>query len=261
MDIEQRYIELINAEIDGQISAADQALLQHYLDENDEARAYRDSLHDTCALLDGQQTLDAPAGIRDAVLAEIRPQVKSTAAGHGSLAERINGWFAVPALKYAMSFAAGVILTFTLISSDRASRQTFDDVTSLVGTISSIEVAGRMTTSDDLQLTLNELAGSVSLLANGPLMILDFDLASTKPIEIVARFDNRDIWFNGFAQLESSGTTVAAETGRVTVRMDGQRRYAVYLHNSGRTQATVKLDFYSSGTLLHEGELNFGKSN
>jgi hypothetical protein len=257
MGIEQRYIELINAEIDGHLSAADKALLERYLDEHDEARAYRDDLRDTCALLEDQQALTAPADIRDAVLAEIQPRVKSTATGRVSLGERINSWFAIPALKYSMSFAAGVILTFTLITSDRASRQTFDDVTSLVGTISSVEVAGRMTASDGLQLTLNELAGSVSLLANGPLMILDFDLASTKPIEIVVRFDNRDIWFNGFAQLESPGTTVAAETGRVTVRMDGQHRYAVYLHNSGRTQATVKLDFYSSGALLHEGELSF----
>lgn len=260
MGIEQRHIELINAEIDGQISAADRALLERYLDENHEARIYRDELRNACALLDSQQALNAPPGIRDAVLEEIRPRVKP-AAGRGSLAERINSWFAIPALKYSMSFAAGVILTVTLITSDRASRQTFDDVTSLVGTISSVEIAGKMTASDNLQLTLNELAGSVGLLTKGPLMVLDFDLASTQPIEIVVRFDNRDIWFNGFAQLESSGTTVAAETGRVTVRMDGQRRYAVYLHNSGRTEAIVKLEFYSSGTLLHEGELRFREKN
>jgi len=125
--------------------------------------------------------------------------------------------------------------------------------------MSSIDARGGAAARDDLQLSLNELAGSVSLLSAGQLMILDFDLASTQPIEIVARFDNRDIWFNGFAQLQSTGTTVAAATGQVTVRMDGQRRYAVYLHNSGGTDATVSLDFYSSGALLHEGKLKFQK--
>lgn len=259
MNIEPRYTELMNAEIDGEISADDQALLERYLEEHPEARAYRDQLHAMCRMLDDAPTLDAPKGLGEPALAQIRPAAARTRASGPSLAETINSWFGIPAVKYAMSFAAGVILTFALVTSDQASRSAFDDVTNLVGTMSSIDARGGVAARDDLQLSLNELAGSVSLLSAGQLMILDFDLASTQPVEIVAHFDNRDIWFNGFAQLQSTGTTVAAATGQVTVRMDGQRRYAVYLHNSGDTDATVSLDFYSSGALLHEGELKFQK--
>lgn len=261
MDIEPRYMELMNAEIDGEISAEDRALLQAYLAEHDEARAYHEELRNICDRLDSEEPLDAPTGLGDAALARIRPAGSARPGSQGSLAETVNSWFGIPAVKYAMSFAAGVILTFALVTSDQASKATFDDVTSLVGTMGSLEARGGATASDRLQLTLNELAGSVNLLSNGPLLILDFDLASTRPVEIVARFDNRDIWFNGFAQLQSTGTSVAAEVGRVTVRMDGQRRYAVYLHNSGGSQASVDLGFYSSGTLLHEGVLNFGELN
>ena len=64
--------------------------------------------------------------------------------------------------------------------------------------------------ADSIQLSLNEIAGSVQLNRSGSIMILDFDLASPGPIEIVASFADRDVWFNGFAQLESSGTTIAA---------------------------------------------------
>ena len=259
MNIEPRYTELMNADIDGDISADDKALLERYLEEHPEARAYRDQLRAMCRVLDDEPTLDAPKGLGEPALARIRPASARTRASGPSLAETINNWFSIPAVKYAMSFAAGVILTFALVTSDQASRSAFDDVTSLVGTMSSIDARGGAAARDDLQLSLNELAGSVSLLSAGQLMILDFDLASTQPVEIVARFDNRDIWFNGFAQLQSTGTTVAAATGQVTVRMDGQRRYAVYLHNSGGTDATVSLDFYSSGALLHEGELTFQK--
>ena len=112
---------------------------------------------------------------------------------------------------------------------------------------------------DTVLLTLNEIAGTSDLHRAGSIMILDFDLVSQGPVEIVAGFANPDIWFNGFAQLESEGTSVAAETGQVTLRMDGQRRYAVYLRNPSRTAATIKLSFYTNGTLLHEDELTFGE--
>jgi len=261
MNIDPRYLELMNAEIDGEISPEDQALLESFLDSNDEARAYRDQLRAMCRMLDDEPAIDAPDGLGRPALAKIQPAAASTGAGNRSLADIINSWFGIPAVKYTMSFAAGVILTFALVTSDQASRSTFNDVTSLVGTMSSFDPRGEAIRRDNLKLTLNELAGSVNLLSTGPLLILDFDLASTQPVEIVASFDNRDIWFNGFAQLQSMGTTVAAETGQVTVRMEGQRRYAVYLHNSGGTDTTLSLNFYASGSLLHEGELKFRETN
>ena len=39
MTIEQKYIDLINADIDGEISDASKSELQAFLDENDEGRA------------------------------------------------------------------------------------------------------------------------------------------------------------------------------------------------------------------------------
>ena len=136
-----------------------------------------------------------------------------------------------------------------------------DDVTDLVGTISQPEFTGQKSVEASILLTLNEIAGSVHLNSVGSIMILDFDLVARGPIEIVASFSDLDIWFNGFAQLESNGTTITAEAGQVRVRMEGQRRYAVYLNNDSHSAATISLRFYSGGTLIHEDELRFGDKN
>ena len=257
MAIDQQTTDLINAEIDGDLSAADKALLDERLAESDEARALRDELRELCGSLDALPEEAVPGDIRPRILARVKsaPQKVNNKAGSG-FGEIFAGLFGVPFVRYGMSFAAGVILTFTLISSDQGSRQTFDDVTGLVGTISGgAPLEGSITRKDNLELTHNELAGSVSLSTTGSLMILDFDLASKDTVEIVARFDDRDIWFSGFAQHESEGTTVASQTGRVTVRMSGQRRYAVFLRNAGQDAATVNLSFVSAGRVLHEGAL------
>lgn len=261
MEMDPRYIELLNAEIDGEISADDRALLEAFLEDNADARRYRDEILETAQLLDSADMLEPAPGLVQAVMADIRIAAVEEKVPGRSIGEILGDLFGIAPVRYALSFAAGVVLTFSIVSSDQATRSAFDDVTSLVGTMSDPAADGVLARQDVMQLTLNELAGSVSLNSSGSLMILDFDLASLQPVEIVAKFDNRDIWFNGFAQLESSGTSVAAGTGEVTVRMDGQRRYAVYLYNSSGMAANVDLSFYSAGALLHQGELSFRETD
>lgn len=260
MTIEQKYIDLINAEIDDEISAADRASLEAYLAENAAARTLRDQLAGLSDDLATMEALTPPGDLRHPAMRRFRTGSDKSAAS-GKLSDMLAGVLGLPLVRYSMSFAAGVVLTVALISSDQASRQAFTDVTNLVGTMSNTEVPGVLASEDSMTLTLNELAGSVSLNSAGPLMVLDFDLTSENPVEIVATFNDRDIWFNGFAQLESQGTSVAAGTGSVTVRMEGQRRYAVYLHNASQDAATVNLRFVAAGETLHEGQLSFGERN
>jgi len=261
MEIDPKYIELMNADIDGEISAEDRALLDAFLEDHPDAGRCRDELGETAKFLDSADTLEPPPGLAQSVMAHIRPDAIKEKVPGRSIGELLGDFFGISPVRYALSFAAGVVITFSIVTSNQASRSAFDDVTSLVGTMGDPAAATAFARQDVMQLTLNEMAGSVSLNSRGSLMILDFDLASIQPVEIVANFDDRDIWFNGFAQLESSGTTVAAETGRVTVRMDGQRRYAVYLHNSGGRAASVDLSFFSAGELLHQGQLSFRETD
>jgi len=170
-----------------------------------------------------------------------------------------SDFFGTAPVRYAMSFAAGIIVAYTLLSSEQISRQALDDVADLVGTITQPGAADNLAIADSMQITLNELAGSVSLRRSGDMLIIDFDLTSQGPVDIVTAFTDPDIWFNGFAQLESSGTSVAAENGRVTLHMEGQRRYALYLHNMSQGAATVNLRFYANGQLVHEDDLVFGE--
>ena len=162
--------------------------------------------------------------------------------------------FATPVLKYSATFAAGVLLTMSILSSDNSSYRAFDDVTGLVGTISN-PISGDIVNSIAVDNT--EVAGQVSLRRTGSMLILDFDLVAKGPVEIEADYRDRSIWFNGFAQLESTGTTISAKTGSVTLGMEGKRRYAVYLQNSDKRRVTVDLRFLAGGEVVHEASLKF----
>lgn len=161
---------------------------------------------------------------------------------------------ATPALKYTATFAAGVFLTLSIVNSSQLSNRAFDDVTGLVGSVAEQTQSGL---SSSVAVNEVDIAGTVSLRSSGSLLILDFDLVSKDHIDIEATYTDRTIWFNGFAQLESEGTTVSAETGLVRLGMEGRRRYAVYLHNEGGRETTVSLRFTADGKVVHQAKLDY----
>ena len=252
MAIDQKYIDLINADIDGILDDGDRAELDAFLAENAEGQALRDELASLCGALDAVEEETPPPHLKHVIMNSIK--APKAPAPEQSSPGFLEALFATPALKYAATFAAGVVLTMTLLDSGQIANRSFDDMTDMVGTVGTPTGASHAET-----ITVNKAAvsGKVSLHSMESLLILDFDLVSKDPLEIEANYTDQTIWFNGFAQLESDGTTVSAENGRVTLGMEGKRRYAVYLHNSRGRGTTVNLRFVAGDQVVHEASLAY----
>ena len=250
MTIDQQFTDLINADIDGEISAAEKAELQALLRENAEGRALHDELSSLCGTLDRVEQEDPPPYMRHIIMNSAPPN-RTGEESPGFLQILL----ATPALKYTATFAAGVFVTLSIVDSSQISNKTFDDVTGLVGTVAN---PVNSTLASSITLSESDIVGKVSLRSAGSLLILDFDLVSADHIEVEADYTDKTIWFNGFAQLESEGTTVSAGTGRVRLRMEeGKRRYAVYLQNEGGRNTTVSLRFMADGEVIHQARLDY----
>lgn len=245
MAIDPRFSDLIQADVDGEISPDDKAELDAFLAQSEEGQALRGEFEALTAALDEMEDVEVPVHLRHVIM-NMTP-TKSEPRKAPGLLSRLSGG---SALGYVGTFAAGVVLSLALVNSNQISTGAFDDMTGLVGTIADLEKIGpaRATVSIDE----NEVAGTVSLRTAGSLMILDFDLSAQEAIEIQASYSDQTIWFNGFAQLESSGTSVAAAAGSVKLEMDGKRRYAVFLNNPGRRPAQIDMQFHARGELIHE---------
>ncbi len=249
MASEQKSSDRVNADIDGVISDEEKIELQSFLSENAEGRALHDELSSLCSTLDSVEQEDPPPYMRPIIMNSV-PPTRPADSSPGFL----RALLATPALKYSVTFAAGVFLTLSIVNSSQISNRAFDDVTGLVGTVADPIQADL---EDSVAVAGPDVAGTVSLRSAGSLLILDFDLVAKDHIEIEAAYTDRTIWFNGFAQLESEGTTVSAETGMVRLGMDGKRRYAVYLHNPGGRETTVSLRFKATGEVVHESTLDY----
>jgi hypothetical protein len=248
MTIAQHIVDLINADIDGEISIVEKRELEAILATDCEAQAFHSELSKLCAAMDSAEAVTPPTYLKHTILEMTgakRSRSKSPMSG--------NRFFSAPAIRFAGAFAAGVVLALGFLSSDLVSRNSFDDVTGLVGTMT--DRGADLSAKNGIYLNRSDIDGTVSIYRSGQMLIVEFDLSSQVPIDIVAEFPGEDVWFNGFAQLESSGTSVAAERGRVTVHTEGKRRYAVYLHDAASTATTIDLRFIAAGNVIHEAQL------
>lgn len=253
MAIDQEFIDLIQADIDGEIDDAGKQALQAFLAESSEGRCVYEELKTLCKSLDDMEEADPPPHLRH-VLMNMAP-IKSEPRARSFIRRVFGG----SPLGYAAMFAAGVAFTLALVDSNQVNRGAFDDMTGLVGTIAETEFDAPEHASIPIDQT--QVTGTVTLRSSGELLIIDFDLSANQPVEIEAGYSDNSIWFNGFAQLESSGTSVAAQTGSVTLAMDGKRRYAVFLNNPGQRPTTIDLRFMAGGELIHEAQMNYGETN
>lgn len=254
MAIDQKYFELIQAEIDGEIDDAGKAELEAFLAESEEGRVVYEELETLFKSLDGMEELDPPPHLRHVVM-NMAP-ITMAPRPERTFIQRVFGG---SALGYVGMFAVGVALTLALVDSSQVNRDAFNNVTGLVGTMAETDLTAPE--HGAVSIDKSEVAGTVTLRSTGPILIVDFDLSAKEPVEILAGYSDRSIWFNGFAQLESSGTSVAAQTGSVTLQMDGKRRYALYLNNPGQRPTTINLQFSASGEVIHEAQLNYGEAD
>lgn len=250
MAIDPNIVELINADIDGEISPADKDTLEAMMAESPEAQAMHAELSGLSSSLDDLPDLDAPPYLIHTIMAKIPKPESQDRRG-----DFLRGLFAAPALRYAAMFVAGSVLTLSLVSSDQVSERAFNDVTGLVGTISSeVPVGPGIQT---MQIDRTDVAGHITVRSSGPLLIVDFDLVSNGPIDIVASYSDQSVWFNGFAQLESPGASISAESGRISMKINGKRRYALYLHNAGDRNVSINLRFMSDGEVVYDTDIQY----
>ena len=258
MSVEAKIVELINAEIDGEISANDRSLLHDHLRSHPEASRLHDELADLCKSLDSLEAVSPPADLKQAILATLETPAPTLAASPPISPSR-RWWHPVaPLWQYTGAFALGCFITVILTNTYRIADPGYDRVADLVGTIGVTADEPTLTGDYRLNLTRDEVTGTVTTNRSGSIMVIDFDLSSREAVEIVVEFMDQNVWFNGFAQLESDSTRVSAETDRVSLQLDGQQKYAIYLHNSNPGPAAANLQLYAAGELIFEDRLTFG---
>jgi anti-sigma factor RsiW len=230
--LEERTVELINAELDGELGPVEKEKLQAILDSSEEARAMKAEFEKLVKLIDATPEVSPPAGLSQEILGQITlPSPKS--------AFSLAGLF--PSFQPAtagLAFAAGLLVAvgfYELTPRHGVSA----DPASMVGTMVVNRQEQPFEQLDSLSIEGPGLSGTVSLQEGGGVFILNFDLNSEDTTEIEIALAEAGLGFGGIARA-LPGARMADESFQVS---EGTLRVV----NQGRQAFTVFLPDVATG--------------
>jgi hypothetical protein len=230
--IEERHVELIHAELDGELTPEQRAELSREQLAHPEARALRDQLARLFGALAKLESATPPPELSGSVLSSLGPRVHPEAAHRGRPA-----WYAGPAFRYAAVFVGGLLASAVLLAPG-ARHAVGPDVSELVGTIGGNGAAGRGSPVDRVALDLTQVSGAVNSYQLDDQLVVELDLKANEPIEVVATHAGQTVHF-------SLGSRPDATPERVIWLPAGKPQAGPY----------VALEVYGDGQLLHRDSL------
>jgi anti-sigma-K factor RskA len=234
--LDDRGLELLNLEIDGDLSAADRAELSRRLLASSELRAARESLRRACSDLDRVPRVDPPAGLRARILKSVN--VPATDRFGGILA---RGRWSGPGWRYAAVFAGGALFSLVAIEAGRGVPGT--GVEQAAGTMAAARAPAGAPVAT-IPVDLPQVRGTVHLspTADGLLVRLDVDArppaspSSSGPVEMTVTRGGQEARLSGLGATQSAGAA----------------GFSLVLPGPVSAGETVRLQFLVAGALVHE---------
>lgn len=195
-----RAIELINAEIDGALVGPARAELNRLLLADPAVRSLRAELLETCQALDAVQPEELPAGLHESIMSAL-PAGSSRHAG--SLPPGRPGR---PVLRYAAALAGGLLvsaLAFQYVGGGASGVGPHD----LVGTLAPARDSA-------VQIDLPTVKGQVVVAGTAAGPVVTSRLAATSPVTVIARADGREVRLHGFVAPQQAPIELSADLGK-----------------------------------------------
>ncbi|MSQ99473.1 MAG: hypothetical protein EXR85_09310 [Xanthomonadales bacterium] len=251
--LNERIIDLIQADVDGELAAHDRAELSRELLQSQEARKFRDDMVRINELMASIPSLDPPAGLQNKIANAIKLPKRA------QLPARSSRWFQ-PA-GYGLSLAAGLLMGVGIAQFSTKDTQ---DLSAVVGTMMSHTEVQQGSAGESLAVSLDYVQGNIKRSYLDQALALEFDLKSVEPVEITIDLSSTGLRFGGFADQERAAAVEKFEVsnGKVHLVSSGNQQYVLFLRNEpeGATGLQdIGISLAQHGTDIFQGELDSGQ--
>ena len=225
--VDERTLDLINADVDGELTPEQSQELDAILEASADARAMRAELLRLTNLLDSQPAVSPPADLAQNLIQQIKlPEP----ADSFSLARLFSSFQPATA---GLAFAAGLLVTvsFYELAPDNSPGI---DTAGMVGTMVANPENRGTDLADSLSFSEPGVTGSVSLQAGKDVFALEFNLDSSEEVEIEVAFAEAQAGGIAHAVIDHKAADESYEVSGGTLRVvnQGRQSFTVFLLNA-----------------------------
>jgi len=256
--IQEKYIELMNGELDGVNSSEESKELFGYMDANPEARQYFQEFCEAARIFDRVEELEPPHHLRKSIMAAIdktshvSPAViaKENIGVMGAIKEAFR-FRSQPS--HAFAFAAGLLLGLVVFGAIWQLNPSSDSLNfeNLYGSINSQVEAGKGVTSGDIAIDLPGISGSTRALYHEDNILIRLNLDSEKQVQVSFQYDQHMACQSWRAADPSTCDMVV--TGKET-KLDhrGSGTYDILLLDAESIRSPIRMQILVDGIVLSD---------
>jgi hypothetical protein len=227
----ERTLQLINAELDGELGPGEREELDALLEASADARAMRAELQKLEKMMDAVPSLTPPPQLSERILDRL-------ALPRRRFNFDFTGMFASfqPATA-GVAFAAGLLATVAVYEWAPSGHLPLN-TSGMVGTMVAGQQVDAMTSLDSYTISRPGMKGTLRLIGGDKLLALEVDVDSARPSEIEIILDEAGVVFGGIA-LGADGQGQKSEFyevsgGTVRVVNQGRQTFTIFLPISAR---------------------------
>jgi hypothetical protein len=261
--LNERALELINAEVDSELAPDERAELGSILAASSDLRAAHAELRRLGELLGGLPELEPPPGLAERIVANIRlPERRIAAAAGFSLSRLLAGFQPAQA---GLAFAAGLLMTVGVYELGGPGGHEAD-LSDMVGTMIADPDTDAGTPMKSATLSAAGISGTVSLSDMGSYLVMNFELEADAETEVVIELAEAGLSFGGIANAAVGGNaeteSYVVSGGALRVANQGRQRFMVFLRRADGPALDIhSIDFEVShaGGKVYRGSLQMGE--
>lgn len=257
--LDQRTRDLVNASIDGEISAIEQDELDRLLLSSESVREFDSELRAVTKVLDELPEIEPPPYLQGAIERQVRLPVD------GAAQKRTSGllaWLNPSRLRTGLALAAGVVLTVSVYEMG-SKPVSVDDTRNMTGTIVKHDRSSQKgEILDSIRLDGGQLNGRVELRSDNDLFTVDLQLNSGTPVDVVVDFAGSGLDLEGASNSSDLESAVSFDDGKIRLASNGSDHFTVKLRRAPGTQssAPIELGFYAGDRLVEKAQLNISRN-
>ena len=225
-NINERAWALLNGELDGELSGAEQQELDALLAASEELRTVQAELHGMKDCLQQVPDKEPPDYLHNTITSTVRlPVDVSEKSTNG-----ISSWLSRSWVAPAFALTAGVLLTVGIYESNFESYDV-SDTAGMSGTILNSNGDSKSQVIDHFEIEKAELYGTAKLRKSGQNYLVDVRVDTDLPAMLTVNYIDNDLKFMGVVSITSPVEGVMVSDQKVTVEGKGDQQYTLMFAN------------------------------
>ena len=249
--IDERYIELINKELDGFNTGSESKELEQFLSENDEALKYYDELLRTASALKRVEQVEPPSFLKTHILNSVKALPVPIRSGFGWVNNVLDLFRQRPIARYAVVFASGLCVgILLLLIADPWRQDGMPDASKVSGSMVLPTEIARMQKIDSVSLNGSGFRSVFKTLRGDGNITVECAVAASENLRLELSADPKELKFVGVNRLGGTDNDVMSTGGRVIFTGTKSEHGLITFAEIASPQQPIEVRVYKGGTVI-----------